>query len=209
MISIRDALSGDWLSAARGVIHDPIQTGRRMLPLTRSPTAEHERAGSGFRLTRRVVLSTLGFLILHPRLALADDEVSGIDDAPQILTILADLFLPRHGDNPGALALGIDKKLLDSFYEARRRKLVLRALIIGLGGKNFLSMDREKRERWVREKLEDGPIRLHLELVLDASVSEYYADPRSWGPIGYQTPQPRGYPDYADCRDREGSRAET
>jgi len=146
-------------------------------------------------------------LILHPRLALADDEVSGIAEAPQILSALVDVILPAHEVNPGGLALGIDQKLIASFTASPGRRLALKVLIAGLGGADFLALDSSQRERSLRAKLTDSSIRPHLEVVLSYSVTEYYADRRSWAPIGYTTPQPGGYPDYADCENRENSRA--
>jgi hypothetical protein len=158
------------------------------------------------RSTRRVFVAFLGALFLRPSLAFAQGRDSGLR-APEVLRTLCDHFIPAFGKSPGALALGVDGKLLELFERAPQGRLAMQQLAAGLGGAAFLAMPRNLQKTRLRGALASGPMSRQLNLMLSFCTQSYYSDPRAWVSLGYRTPQPSGYPDYAShCRTetREG-----
>jgi hypothetical protein len=152
------------------------------------------------RSTRRVFVAFLGALFLRPSLALAQNRDTGLR-APEVLRTLCDHFIPAFEKSPGALALGIDGKLLELFERAPQGRLAMQQLANGLGGSAFLAMPRELQKVRLRGALTSGPMSQQLNLILSFCTQSYYSNPGSWGSLGYRTPQPNGYPDYAsDCQ---------
>jgi hypothetical protein len=163
-----------------------------------------ERAETGWRprirSTRRAFVAFVGALFLTPSLAFAQRTDTGLR-ADEVLRTLCDHFIPASGKNPGALALGVDSTLLELFAQAPQGSLALQQLASGLGGASFLELPSELQEARLRGALEAGPMSGQLNLILAFCTQNYYANPSAWVPLGYRTPQPNGYPDYASrCR---------
>ena len=148
------------------------------------------------RSTRRVFVAFVGALFLRPSLAFAQSRDNGLR-APEVLRTLCDHFIPALGKSPGALALGIDGELLALFERAPQGRLAMQQLANGLGGAAFLAMPRELQKGRLRGALASGPMSQQLNLILGFCTQSYYSNPKAWMSLGYRTPQPGGYPDYA------------
>ena len=154
---------------------------------------------SRIRSTRRAFVAFVGSLFLTPltpSFAFAQKPNTSLR-APEVLRTLCDHFIPPVGVSPGALALGVDGKLLELFEQGPQGKLALQQLATGLGGSAFLAMPRELQQMRLRGALASGPMSQQLNGILDFCTRSYYSNPGSWPSLGYRTPQPSGYPDYA------------
>jgi hypothetical protein len=127
------------------------------------------------------------------------------DRAEQILRTLCDHFVPGHADVPGAVALGVDRDLVDSFRATRRARLRLLLLTHDLAGIGFLALSPEEQRGVIRSQLElaaSGDTSRQATMIDEAyrrCVERYLTNPDAWPAIRYRTPQPHGYPDYTDC----------
>jgi hypothetical protein len=128
------------------------------------------------------------------------------EDAEQAVTALCDLFVPGHDDVPGAVALGIDRLVVDAYRETRRGRLRLLLLSRDLADVDFLALPADAQRAFVRGELDraaTGGVLLRRAAAIDEAYSEclrrYLTSPEAWSAIHYRTPQPHGYPDYAEC----------
>lgn len=150
--------------------------------------------------TRRDVVLGIVFVLLHPRFAFAaSDPAAGVETDRRVIAALVDVFLPAHASNAGGLALGVDAKIDEILHPEGQRNSGLRMLSYYLGSEEFLALSAERRSERVRKHMQESAISKPLRVFLDVCLREYYTDPRSWTSIGYRTPQPTGYPEYADC----------
>ncbi len=146
--------------------------------------------------TRRSFVVLLGSLFFRPSLLFAQ---SGNRSArgPEILRAVCDHMIPASERGPGALELGLDAKLLSVFEQSEQGRLALQRLAVSLGGRDFLRLPRKLQSARLQSELESGELSRQLDLILSFCAQRYYSDPRAWSSIGYRTPQPGGYPDYA------------
>jgi hypothetical protein len=154
-----------------------------------------------FALTsRREFLALAGFLLSHPGIAFARTE-DGAPSQQRVIRAVIDRLLPAHGPHPGALALGVDVEVLQLFESRRRGRLLLRAMHRALDGDAFLELGPVEQDARISGLLaEDSATYRFFRTLLHHATNAYFVKPESWGPFGYATPQPRGYPDYGTGR---------
>ena len=127
------------------------------------------------------------------------------DRAEQILRTLCDHFVPGHDDVPGAVALGVDRDLVDTFQATRRARLRLLLLTHDLEGIGFLASTPDEQRGLIRSQLKlaaSGDTSRRATMIDDIysqCVQRYLTNPDAWPSIRYRTPQPHGYPDYTEC----------
>lgn len=128
------------------------------------------------------------------------------EDAESVVRVLCDLFVPGHDDVPGAVALGIDRLLVDAFRATRRGRLRLLLLSQDLADADFLARRADDQRAFVRRELDraatGGALPRRAAAIDEAyreCVQRYLTSPDAWAAIHYRTPQPHGYPDYAEC----------
>jgi len=126
-------------------------------------------------------------------------------DAEKLLRVLCDLFVPGHDDVPGAVALGIDRKVADAFHETRRGRLRLLLLGQDLADAGFVQLSPDEQRAFLRRELAlaaSGAVSRRaatIDEAYDECMRCYLTNEAAWGAIRYRTPQPHGYPDYAEC----------
>jgi hypothetical protein len=127
-------------------------------------------------------------------------------DAESVVRALCDLFVPGHDDVPGALALGIDRLVVDAFRETRRGRLRLLLLSQDLADVDFLALPADAQRALVRGDLDRAATGIApprraaaIDEAYRECVRRYLTSPEAWTAIRYRTPQPHGYPDYAEC----------
>ena len=188
------------LSANRGssipVIH----------PLKLLPQLWRRFNGSGFSASRRRVLMTTTGLAATLAAGLSGwgwwrrrESRQDIATAEVILEALCDRLLPAWGEHPGVKTLGIDRQISVDFLDQHS---AAHDLIGSLRQARFISLDDHDKDALVRQLMtaDDQPRTSRaLRLLLHRLVRTYYAHPDAWPALGYQQPQPRGFPDYATC----------
>jgi hypothetical protein len=111
---------------------------------------------------------------------------------------------------PGAVELGVPERIRLLAYRDYQYRRLLRNGCAWLNDKatkqnfeTFYALDTAGREKVMQEAAESGPEsmpRLFFERIRSDAFSHYYAQPVSWGTLGYKgPPQPDGFPDYADA----------
>jgi hypothetical protein len=127
------------------------------------------------------------------------------DRAGRILRTLCDHFVPGHDDVPGAVALGVDRDLVEKFHATRRARLQLLLLTHDLDSIGFLALPPDQQRGVIHSQLElaasgDTSRRATmLDAMYRECVQRYLTNPDAWPSIRYRTPQPHGYPDYTEC----------
>ena len=114
-----------------------------------------------------------------------------------VVRTICDRIIPGHDDVPGALALGIDHEVRDVFRKRRRDTLGLLELTAALENLDFLAQAPAEQIAIVRARLEaadDVTITIYHEC-----TRRYLTRAEAWDALRYRTPQPHGYPDYAEC----------
>jgi len=125
--------------------------------------------------------------------------------AETVVKALCDLFIPGHGAVPGAVALGVDRLIVAAFCKTRRGRLRLLLLAQDLGDAEFLALNNDEQIAFLRRELAlpntGAPTRRAstIDWIYAESVRLYLTNPEAWPAIRYRTPQPHGYPDYAEC----------
>lgn len=160
------------------------------------------------RWSRRRFLALLVVGVLRPRVLLAEPRSALDERARKILGAVCDRFLPAHGSDPGALALGIDAEVAARFAQSRRARMTLELVTQELHAKGFLDLSHAQQEALLRDYLGgriESPAARTFAPLLDLVVRLYYAKPQAWKTLDYRTPQPHGYPDYATCPAPHGS----
>jgi hypothetical protein len=159
---------------------------------------------------RRLVLQSLGAALTAVRgLAGAvpiKDHGSASAPRAETLHALVDTLIPGDATAP-ASAFGIDRAILDA---ARRDEQYSRLIEEGadwldrsarmLGARDFASANEAQRIQVVqqaeRAPVQAAPRRLFERVRVDA-MRRYYAEPATWGTLGYTgPPQPAGFPDF-------------
>jgi len=138
--------------------------------------------------------------LLHPRVVWAKDPEDALRTDRAVISALVDFFLPPHASHPGGLALGVDATIDGALHRGGKSNKLMRLSSFHLGGSEFVTLPSAARAQRIRSHLEGSPISTPLLKFLGVCTQEYFTDARSWAPIGYRTPQPLGYPDYADCQ---------
>lgn len=164
-----------------------------------------EGSYGGLRTSRRQFLSLLVFVLLHPRIVWATDADNALRTDRAVVTALVGFFLPPYSAHPGGLALGIDARINGVLHRGGKSNKMLRMVSHNLGGSEFVAMGIKARAERIRSHLDGSPISTPLRKFLYICTQEYFTDARSWGPLGYRTPQPLGYPDYASCKTANGA----
>ena len=122
----------------------------------------------------------------------------------RLVRALCDQFVPGHDDVPGAVALGIDHAVVAGFHEKRRTRLRLLLLTLDLSASGFLALSVEDQRAFLRDELAAAangraPRRAAtIDEVYRECTRLYLTNPDTWAAIRYRTPQPHGYPDYAE-----------
>ena len=110
-------------------------------------------------------------------------------------------------ETPGALQLGVGKKILEKASQDVKYRRLMRDGCAWLNrrareraGAVFLSLDESRREDIVGESAGSpaGSVpRIFFERMRSDAFFQYYAHPAAWKGLGYKgPPQPDGYPDY-------------
>ena len=114
-------------------------------------------------------------------------------------------FIPGHDDVPGAVALGVDRKIFDELRQVKRDRLRLLVLVRALERVDFLESSTVRQKAVIQGQLvlaaQDGaPLHAEmLERIYRTCAHLYFTDQQAWPAIRYRTPQPYGYPDYTQC----------
>jgi len=125
--------------------------------------------------------------------------------AETVVKALCDLFIPGHGAVPGAVALGVDRLIVEAFRKTRRGRLRLLLTAQDLGHAGFLALGQDEQIAFLRRELalsrSGAPTRRAstIDWIYAESVRLYLTNPEAWPAIRYRTPQPYGYPDYTEC----------
>jgi hypothetical protein len=127
-------------------------------------------------------------------------------DAEILVRALCDLFVPGHDEVPGAVALGIDREVADAFRATRRGRLRLLLLGRDLADVGFVGLSVADQRAFLRSELTvaatGGAVPRRAAAIDEAyreCMRRYLIREETWGAIRYRTPQPHGYPDYAEC----------
>lgn len=124
--------------------------------------------------------------------------------AELLVRVLCDRFIPEHDDAPGAVALGLDREIVEVFRAKRRSRLRLLLLTWDLSADGFLAMTDAEQVAFLRRELDavanGGASRKSatIDEVYAECTRRYLVNPSAWAAIGYRTPQPHGYPDYTE-----------
>jgi hypothetical protein len=124
--------------------------------------------------------------------------------AELLVRVLCDRFIPGHDDVPGAVALGLDREIVEAFRAKRRSRLRLLLLTWDLSADGFLAMTDAEQLAFLRGELDAAGKRgasgksATIDEVYAECTRRYLVHPSAWVAIDYRTPQPHGYPDYAE-----------
>lgn len=158
-----------------------------------------ERLQDLYRPSRRRFLLGFVLLLLRPRnLWAAIDSDAG----EKTVRALCDRFVPKYGAHPGALALGVDAEVLAWFRAKKLRSVVLDSTVAELAREDFLALSNDAQDRLLAGYVDskNGAATAEaLRVLRNSVVVLYFSKRESWAPIAYRTPQPAGYPDYAEC----------
>jgi hypothetical protein len=161
-----------------------------------------------FRPSRRGFLTGLaGFalLLLAPRRLWAEvDPVAAADT----MRLLCDRMVPKFGDHPGAVALGVDAEVLAWFRAQALRRVVFESVVEELADRKFGELPGAAQDAMLAAYIDSenhARTAEALRVVRNAAVVLYFSKRESWKSIGYRTPQPDGYLDYARCANAEGA----
>ena len=127
------------------------------------------------------------------------------DRAESTVRALCDHFVPGHDGVPGAVALGIDRRVVAKCRETRRGRLGLLLLAHDLDGHSFFAMADNDRKVFLSSRLalgaQIGAPRdvATMYKIYHQCMYEYLTNPDTWAAFHYRTPQPHGYPDYTEC----------
>jgi len=157
------------------------------------------------RLSRRQLLAALGALpavaflghwlrrIRTPKQAALDPEVV------ELISRVCDRFVPSVGGRPGVVTLAIDKKIMRDWRRVPKLEKQLLELGNLLREDQFLSMNTEQQDTYLRKRLRERKAGRPFRHLLDRCVRDFYTHPQSWVSLRYTKPQPEGYSDYARC----------
>jgi len=149
------------------------------------------------RLKRRTFL--LGALVIGTGgIAMGRALFAGLDArCDLVVRSICDRIIPGHDGVPGALALGIDREVRDVFRERRRNTLELLALVASLERGDFLALTSAEQSAVIRARLAAADETVSA--IYFECTRRYLTRTDAWHALGYRTPQPHGYPDYAKC----------
>ena len=162
------------------------------------------------RLTRRAWLALSGITLAGAGGALGwwrrRTERAAARADPSFVAALVDTLVPDDGAAPGALRLGIDRRVLERAARHRgfaRALARVHAAVVRAGGAGFAQASLERRTALLARAVEgeDVPRRVRRAFlhVRDFVMLRFYTDRRSWSSVGYVgPPQPRGYPGYTE-----------
>jgi len=131
-----------------------------------------------------------------------------VERSELVVRTLCDRFVPGHDDVPGAVALGIDREILELLRATRWSLLGLLALTRALDGHGFFDLGEGEQRAIVRARLEaaapeaSAPVSRDaktVDTIYNECVRRYLTHPDVWTVLAYRTPQPHGYPDYTEC----------
>jgi hypothetical protein len=163
---------------------------------------------SALKFTRRQLLQLLlplaAWLPAPMLLAAANGDAQS---SKKSFAAFLDLLLPQDEFSPGASAVGVDAALIE---QARGDRQLGKIIELGVGwldrqaqtqgvkGFHELAEDRQLLVVSIAERQRAGSLpRVFFENIRYQAFGHYYADPRSWGGLGYAgPPQPRGFMDY-------------
>jgi hypothetical protein len=157
------------------------------------------------RVSRRQLLAALGAIPVAAFLgrwfwrALRRRPATLDPESATAISRVCDRFIPGIDGRPGAVALGIDKKILREWGRLPELQMQLRELGDRLRRDRFLSMRTEEQDAYLQEQLLEGEGSSPFDQLLDRCVRDFYTHPQSWISLAYTKPQPEGYPDYARC----------
>jgi len=157
-----------------------------------------------YRPSRRSFLAGFLLLLLRPGKLLAAADPGA---AETTIRVLCDRFIPKYGAHPGALALGVDSQVLAWFRARTMRSVVLDSTVAELAREDFLELSSDAQNRLLAGYVDPqnrAATAEALRVVRNSAVVLYFSQRESWGPIGYRTPQPQGFPDYAVCTPGKG-----
>jgi len=177
-------------------------------PRQRRARSALERWRWRIEIRRREFLGAAALFFFAPGRALAAEADRAESDA--VVRALCDRIVPKHGAHPGALALGVDRRVLEWFERQPRRSRALAAAGDELRELSFERLSAGGRDAILARYLDpanDAPAARVLVVLRNAAVVYYFSSEASWKAIGYTQPQPNGYPDYARCRAGGGADA--
>ena len=163
---------------------------------------------SPLKFTRRQLLQLLlplaAWLPAPMLLAAATGDTK---PAARSFAAFLDLLLPADEFSPAASEVGVDVALIE---QARGDSQLGRLIELGVGwldrqasrqgvtAFHELAEDRQLLLASIAERQRPGSLpRVFIENMRHHAFGHYYADPRSWGGLGYAgPPQPRGFMDY-------------
>jgi len=164
---------------------------------------------SRLRLTRRQLLELLlpmaAWLPAPMLLAAATGDVG---PGARSFAAFLDLLIPEDDVSPSASQAGVDAAILADAQEDRQlarlvelgvRWLDAEARRDGAPAFHQMAEDRQLLVVSISERQRKGSVpRVFFENMRHQAFGHYYADPRSWGALGYDgPPQPKGFMDYA------------
>ena len=115
-----------------------------------------------------------------------------------VVRTISDRIIPGHGDVPGAVALGIDREILEVFRKTRRTTSIC-SCSPGARGHRFLHAGRRPSRKRSSARTAAERRRQDDDDDLQECVRRYLTRTEAWAALGYRTPQPHGYPDYTQC----------
>ncbi len=150
--------------------------------------------------SRRKFLALIS-LIFTPCEALFAKKIDTVSNGTEIFHLVCNHFIPASDTGPGAKDVELGHQLMSIYVQTSYGRTLFKNIVTGLG-EQFLALSHDEQIKRLEEQLEGGKLSEQLSSLLTHCAHAYYSNPQSWPSIGYRTPQPQGYADYAShCGD--------